>query len=335
MGEEADYVGMRRRPWKKIVAWVCAVLCILGFTLLNVVAYSQARAMTTFSAGGEKTRKPEALRGLAKIKVLLKGVNLPRPENSRTPQDKGLGYEVHRFHSETNIEIEAWYIPHPKPRAIALLLPGYGSAKASMLEEAEEFNRLGCSAYIIDFRGHGGSSGNVTSIGYHEAKDVEVAVQFIHKAVSDKLPLVIYGNSMGAAAMMRAVAAGKVEADAYIIEGVFETMLSAVQNRFRSMRVPSFPSAQLLVFWGGRQQGFRAFGHNPVDYARKLDKPALMIHGAEDRRATLEQAKRVLAALKVPGKMEVFEGVGHESCIKKDRVKWKAAVGAFLGLNVR
>ena len=43
-------------------------------------------------------------------------------------------------------------------------------------------------------------------------------------------------------------------------------------DRFHSMKIPSFPMAVLLDFWGGVQNGFWAFGHNPTAYARSVGR---------------------------------------------------------------
>ena len=121
-----------------------------------------------------------------------------------------------------------------------------------------------------------------------------------------------------------------VAPDAVILEAVFDTMLNTVRNRFASMGVPAFPSAQLLVFWGGRQWGFNGFAHNPVEYATALRCPALFMHGANDPRATVAEGRRVFAA--VPGSKEFkeFASAGHEAYIAGHPDAWRTAVAQAL-----
>jgi hypothetical protein len=85
---------------------------------------------------------------------------------------------------------------------------------------------------------------------------------------------------MGAAAILRAVHAHAIQPDGVILEAVFDTLLNTVRHRFRAMQVPAFPSAELLVFWGGRQWGFDGFEHNPSGYAASVHCPTLLMHGA-------------------------------------------------------
>lgn len=51
---------------------------------------------------------------------------------------------------------------------------------------------------------------------------------------------------------------------------------------FAACFAPTFPMTGLLVFWGGVQNGFWAFGHNPTAYAKKISCPTLVLF-TEDR----------------------------------------------------
>jgi pimeloyl-ACP methyl ester carboxylesterase len=135
---------------------------------------------------------------------------------------------------------------------------------------------------------------------------------------------------MGAAAILRAVACCGANPDGIISEAVFDSMLSTVKNRFRLMRVPSFPSAQLLVFWGGTQNGFNAFTHDPARYAQSVKCPILFLHGTDDPRARLEEGRRVFQA--VPGRkwFEEFPGLAHADALMRFPDQWKTAVTRFI-----
>ncbi len=97
------------------------------------------------------------------------------------------------------------------------------------------------------------------------------------------------------------------------------------------MGIPSFPCSELLVFWGGVQQGYSGFGHNPAEYASRVDSPALVLHGARDTRSTLGQAQTVFHHLAGEKRFVAFENAGHEPCLKVDPQRWKKEVGDFMG----
>ena len=102
-----------------------------------------------------------------------------------------------------------------------------------------------------------------------------------------------------------------------ILEAVIDTLLNTVRHRFRALQVPAFPSAELLVFWGGRQWGFDGFEHNPSDYAASVDCPTLLMHGERDPRVSLTEARRVFDAIPVTKEFVTFERSGHESYLSK------------------
>jgi alpha-beta hydrolase superfamily lysophospholipase len=314
-----------RARWKRL-----ATLCVLLLLVVpNVLAYRHARAMMHFTPAGTRTKRPEGLSAGEKVGVILNGVTIPRPENSVTPAQGGLPFEVHRFPSRDGIELEAWYVPRSPSRGLVLLFHGYASCKSLLISEAQAFRELGYATLLMDFRGSGGSSGDETSVGVYEADDVAAACDYA-RAHWPGEPLILYGQSMGSAAILRAVAVRGVEASALVLECPFDRLLSTVENRFTAMGVPAFPGARLLVFWGGVQCHFNGFGHNPADYARDVRVPTLMLHGARDPRVTTTQVEAVFANLAGPKQFELFPDVGHEAYVARNPVRWKTRVGEFL-----
>ena len=128
----------------------------LGFVAVNVVAFNQAWSMTHFSPSGQKTATPETLSFLQKVRVSLLGINLPRPINRIDPHSVGLDFETVRFGGADGAELEAWYIPCAKAKGLALFAHGYGTCKASLLNEAKAFHELGYAACLLDFHGAAG-----------------------------------------------------------------------------------------------------------------------------------------------------------------------------------
>lgn len=300
-----------------------------GLILLNVVAYRHAHAMLHFCDSGVRTQPPESLTFLQKARVLFSGVTIPRPENHTVPSDLGFSFTTHRFPSTDNIEIEGWYIPRPADRGLVVLFHGYSSSKAALLNIAKALYNAGYSTFLIDFRGSGGSAGSCTSVGFYEADDVMKTLEYV-QTISQQEHIILYGQSMGGAAILRAISAKGLQPDLLILEGVFDRMLSTVAARFKTMGLPAFPSAHLLTFWGGQQVGFSAFKHNPADYASDVTCPALILHGEQDPRATIDQASNIFRNLRGPKHFERFPFVGHESCFDAAPEKWQKAVSEFL-----
>jgi alpha-beta hydrolase superfamily lysophospholipase len=320
---------------KKSLRWMwqhrkltVSVFLAAALILINIVAYNHAYAMTHFRDGGAKTGNPETLSFAEKMHALVLGVNIPRPVNQKTPESLGLPFMTELFQG-TDGKLESWRIEHPRSKGTVLLVHGYANCKASLLQEAKAFHELGYEAVLLDLRGSGGSDGNETTVGIREADDVAAAAQALQEATS-KRPLILYGQSMGSAAILRAIAQSKVQPNAVIIECPFDRLLSTVESRFTAMGVPSFPSARLLVFWGGVQHGFNGFEHNPMDYARSVRCPVLLMHGRHDPRVTQEQAQAIYENLAGEKRFELFPDAGHQPCLSANPKLWRQTVAEFL-----
>ncbi len=220
-------------------------------------------------------------------------------------------------------------MPHSQPHGIVLMFPGYAESKESLLAPAAALYEMGYDTLLVDFRGAGGSSGQDTMLGVREGNDVALAVDYARHNWPGR-PIVLYGVSMGAAAVLRAVASEDVQPAALILESPFDSLLDTVGNRFHSMGLPAFPAAELLIFWGGVQQGYNGFAHNPADYARSVKCPVLLMHGERDPRVTTEQARAIYDHLGGPKQFVSFPGAGHEALIAVAPGVWKESVDGFL-----
>lgn len=316
---------LRHHPWRSV-----AILLCLGFVVVNGLAIQHARAMLYFVRGGTQTARPEKLSTFDKVGVLITGVRVPRPENDRTPRDVGQDFRTERIHLDSKVVLEAWVLPVIASKGIVVLHHGYAGSKSDLLPEATVICERGYTVWLADFRGSGGSSENSTTIGFQEAEDVASVLKHVRKS-SDDQPVILYGRSMGAAAILRAVHVHQSRPDAVILESVFDRLQTTVGNRFHQMGLPAFPAANLLMFWGGVCAGFRGHEHNPVDYAPSCRCPTLLLHGELDPNAKVQEGKQVQARLgDGAAEFVVFSGAGHTPTFNADPEQWQAAVSRLL-----
>jgi uncharacterized protein len=321
---------IRRRPWSTL-----SVVVVAGFAALNFAAYRHAYRMLHYvNGGGARTATPQALSAGEKLAVLVLGVEVPRPANTQSPSDFQLASETVRFAAADGVNLEAWLIPAAGAKGTVLLFPGYPAARAALLPEAVAFHELGWSTLLVDFRGCGGSDGSETTIGYREGEDVAAALRWA-RARGLPGPHILYGQSMGSAAVLRSVAACAADPDGLIIESAFNRLLDTVSNRFEIMRVPAFPAARLLVFWGGVQTGFSGFEHNPEEYARACRMPALALHGAADAYAKPAEGRAVFDNLAGRKEWIAFPDAPHVALHGVDARRWRDGVARFLNSIVR
>lgn len=298
-----------------------AALALLLFATANVMAYKHASSMMHFVPGASRPKQPEQLTISEKLGLVFTGVHLPRPINEQTPGDVGLKFETVTFPSSKGVELEAWSIPKVNARRTVLIFHGYASSKSKMLEEAKSFHVLDSACLMVDFRGGGGSTGDTCTIGYNEADDVAAAFAFA-KSHWPANPIVLYGESMGAASILRAIALHAIEPDSAILACPFDSLLATTANRFHAFGLPAFPLANLMVFWGGIHADIDGFALRPVDDAKKVHCPVLMLRGGDDPRVTAEQFNAIANNLACPKTIRTYPGVGHESIRKKSPGEW-------------
>jgi uncharacterized protein len=297
---------------------------ILGFIFMNVVAIFHAYKFTHFSDKEiVRTKDPAKLSAFEKLSTLVFGVNNPRPANRSYPSRP---FETIRLKS--NKDIECWYIPGVKPRGTVIIFHGFSGYKSSMLDRAEQFLSMGYSTLLVDFMGSGGSEGSQTTIGYYEAEQVKSAYEYLVQKGDRNIFL--FGTSMGSVAIMKSVHDFPLHPAGIILECPFGSMYKTVCARFRLMNAPSFPMAALLVFWGGVQNGFWAFDHNPVQYAKGIKCPTLLLYGAKDKKVSREEIDEIYTNVKGEKKLTVYELAGHENLLDKNKDEWRRDIQMFL-----
>jgi len=96
------------------------------------------------------------------------------------------------------------------------------------------------------------------------------------------------------------------------------------------MGVPASGLAELILFWGCLQHGHNGFTHNPMDYARAIACPTLVMRGGSDPRVSALEIKRVFQAIRSPKQFLQFPAAGHELLADYDATLWRSQVTAFL-----
>lgn len=320
----------QRSSWLRRLRWTAAIIVAVLFVALNAVFYLEARAMTHYAPVDARGTRMSELKGWKWVRTVLAGPTVRRQINHKTPADLGLAFEVRRFPGAHGIELEAWRVPGRRDKAPAVLMfPGYGASKDTLLPAAKEFATMGCELWLVDPHGIGGSAGNETSIGYHEAEDVAAAFRQARE-VSTGRPVVLYGPSMGAVAILGAVHRGLVQPDALVLECPFDRFTNVIGVRVVRLGLPRFPFAEGVAFWAGVQQGFNPFTHNPAEYARSVRCPVLLLQGERDETVGLRYVREVSRSL-APGSCEFIPDGGHSFLVEYSADVWRRSVRGFVG----
>ena len=297
------------------------------FILLNIIVAFHAYKFTHFYNNGEITiKKQEDKTGWDKAKEILFGINAVKKKNDVATDST---FKTIYLTTKDSLKLEAWYITADSSKGTVILFHGHGGNKSGVIKEAESFNKMGYNTLLLDFRAHGNSGGNTCTIGYDESEDVKLAFDYI-KANGEK-NIVLWGISMGASTITKAVKDYQINPEKIILEMPFGTIKDAVRGRLKIMGLPAEPIGTLLTFWGGAEHGFWAFGMKPQEFASTIKCPVLLQWGQNDPRVSRAEEETLFKNIPNPNKkFVVYENTGHESICKKETAKWEAEVAAFL-----
>lgn len=173
------------------------------------------------------------------------------------------------------------------------------------------------------------TEGYRTTVAYREVNDVAAVFQWLQQQ-SKTSPIILYGSSMGAVAILRAEAELGVHPTANSIECPYGSILQTAQNRFKAMHIPAFPMANLPVFWGSVQNGFWPFELRATEYTTRITTPTLLLWGEQDARVMRAETDSIFQNLSGPKQRQDFALAGHEPYWHKQPTPWQQTIMQFL-----
>ena len=160
----------------------------------------------------------------------------PSSNIEMTPAQFQLRFQEMQFTAVDGTPLTGWWIPANRPRGTVLFCHGNAGNIGSVAHLAPEFFKRGFNLLLWDYRGYGKSGGHISEKGFYT--DARAAFDAA-KAMSGKLPILIYGQSLGGA--IAANLATERPADGLIIEASFSSAADIAARWY-----PSFPVDRLL-----------------------------------------------------------------------------------------
>lgn len=220
------------------------------------------------------------------------------------------------FKTSDGLLLRGWYFrTDDAPRGLVIYLHGKDSNRGNGAKAARFLLRRGFDVLAYDARAHGKSDGRYCTLGYREKDDVRRAMD---QFAGDK-PVFLVGESMGAAtALQTAPVDGRVKG--VISAATFSDLETVVRDRAVIGREKDIVATMKRF---EEDTGVRVADVSPVESARAIKIPVLLVHGKEDFGTPFEHSKRVLDALVVEDKKLVhLDGVGHGDVLMHD-VTWE------------
>lgn len=315
--------GKSSKRFKKIL-----IVAGIVFLLINLIVIVQAYHFTHFYEHGTvKTVEEQTSTTTGMIAVGLLG--LKQQKLTGTVPDSA--YSSIQLKTAGGLTLDGWLIQVPHAKGTIALFHGHGSEKSANLSQSNTFNEMGYSTVLVDFRAHGKSEGNRCTIGYREAEDVKLVYDYL-QAHGEK-HILLYGISLGAATITKAVADYQLRPDKIILEMPFASLPATVEGKMKMVGLPAEPFGGLLTFWGGAINGFWAFSMKPADFVKQIHCPVLLQWGRKDKGVTEAEIKTIYNNISSPKQLVVYDTSGHQNLCENEPDKWEENIGAFLESN--
>lgn len=193
-----------------------------------------------------------------------------------TPAQFALRYQDVQFSAADGAALTGWWIPANNPRGTVVYCHGNHGNVGTVAHLAPEFFKRGFNVLLWDYRGYGASAGRPSENGlYADARAAFDAA----KSMSGKLPILVYGHSLGAA--VAAQLAQDRPAAGLIVDGGFLSTADLARRfyphlPFDRLLSESYDSGPKVAALAGLP---KLFGHSPTDETVPFQSGRLL-HGA-------------------------------------------------------
>ena len=193
-----------------------------------------------------------------------------------------------------------WWPPKDRSAAVVALFQGNAGHAGHRIDKFAPLVGAGQGLLLVGYRGYGGNPGRPNQAGL--IADAAAAVAWLEERAGGR-PIVLYGESLGAAVAIQLAVEG--HGDALVMECPFDKLASAAARRY-----PWLPVRNML--------------RDPWDslaIVGRLRQPLLWLHGSEDRITPLDLGERLYAAVPGPKQQMVIEGAGHGDFLDRPDVQ--------------
>ena len=186
----------------------------------------------------------------------------PTAEISTTPAQFQLRYQDVQFVASDGTALNGWWVPANRPRGTIVYCHGNSGNIGDIAYLAPQFFKRRFNVLLWDYRGYGKSSGRPSEAGlYDDARAAYDAAA----VMSGKLPIVVYGLSLGSAVAVQL--ATDRPAAALIVEGAFASAADMAKRWYPSLPLDrllsvSYDSAAKVATLEGMP---KLFGHSTSD----------------------------------------------------------------------
>jgi fermentation-respiration switch protein FrsA (DUF1100 family) len=225
--------------------------------------------------------------------------DVPGRALTMTPADVGMDYQDISIETTDGVTLHGWFIVGRSSRVL-LFFHGNAGNISHRLYSMRQFQDLGLSVLIIDYRGYGQSEGRTTERGIY--RDADAAWRYLIEdrgvVASD---IIIFGRSLGASVASRLAA--QHQPLALVVESSFTSIPDIAKDLY-----PWLP-----VRWLSR------LNHATRDYIKEVRCPVLVVHSRDDEIIPFHHAETIFASANEPRTLLEIRGTHNDAFLSDER----------------
>jgi len=226
-----------------------------------------------------------------------------------TPTDVGMDYQDVFIETTDGVTLHGWFVAG-RSSQVLLFFHGNAGNISHRLDSIRQFQDLGLSVLIVDYRGYGQSEGRTTERGIY--RDADAAWQYLIEdrgiVASD---IIVFGRSLGASVAARLAA--QQQPLGLIVESSFTSVPDIAQDFY-----PWIPAR-----WLSR------LSHATREYVRDVKCPILVVHSRDDEIIPFRHGEAIFASANEPRTLLAIRGT-HNDAFLTDVRAYIGGLRAFL-----
>lgn len=286
--------------------------------MITMVIFSIVILLTVFYLVNKHTKRPL----YSQERLIL------HAKNHQILLDK-FGAQSVKLLTDDGIELSAFFIARPQAKRNMIICHGYRMCKERMLPFAHMF--INDNILIFDYRAHGESKGDRTTIGLTECLDVKAALSWMQQNTVSYLPIIGIGVSMGAVSLLGA-AANHPGFNAIILDSPFAHLQDQAKKAFKNKyKISGYFLERIAISFFNYLLACSLDQIDATCWAQQLKIPVLLIHSHDDRTVAFDQAEKVFAHLASPQKeLWAVSGFGHAKIFEEYSQQYHQKIEQFL-----
>ena len=233
--------------------------------------------------------------------------------------------------SGDGLKLHGHYYKNENAKRAVLCAHGYHGTWDGDFCSAAPWLMKDCSVLFIDERCCGKSEGQYYTFGAHEHEDVILWSAWLDKMTDHKLPIYLYGISLGSATVLTCSDKKLPASVTGIIGDCGYTSMEDIcaSMAWRWFHIPGYPLVWFVAFWCKVKGHFSLYKANPKKALAHAKLPVLFLHGNADDFVLPKNSQINYDVCTSKKDLVWIEGAEHAAAHIIDPVKYEAAVEKF------